>query len=111
MNRKITCGIFIINDNSELLLCHPTHAPDSVLSIPKGLSEDEEYAWQTAIRETFEETGIEIFPEKLFYVGDCDYTKRNKTLIGFYTKYNFDISKLICNSYVDGDRFPEIDYY
>ena len=60
-----TFGIAIIYNN-KLLLAHPTNASWwGSYTIPKGHREGRESTSQTAIRETKEETGIEIKPNQL----------------------------------------------
>lgn len=55
-----SAGTFLIVDN-RILLCHPTNSPwAGTYSIPKGLIDSGETESQAAIRECFEETGIDI---------------------------------------------------
>jgi len=57
---KISAGLVIIQDN-KILLVHPTNSPWwKTYSIPKGHVDDGEDLIDTAIRETFEETGLNI---------------------------------------------------
>lgn len=58
---KISSGIVLIYDD-KLLLCHPTNSKwNETYSFPKGLKEDNnETLLETAIRETKEETGIDL---------------------------------------------------
>jgi len=36
MAKTIAAGIFILNKDKEVLICHPTNHPWDVWSIPKG---------------------------------------------------------------------------
>lgn len=57
---KISAGLVIIQDN-KILLVHPTGAKwVQQYSIPKGEIDGDEDYLQTAIRETYEEIGVEI---------------------------------------------------
>lgn len=60
MAKVKTCGLYIINSDNKLLICHPTnHAPD-FWTIPKGKVEEGELYYSAAIRETTEETGLDL---------------------------------------------------
>ena len=56
MSTKSTCGIYIISRHNRILICHPTGGRK--WSISKGKPEEGENAFETAVRETMEETGI-----------------------------------------------------
>ena len=114
-------GIFFINKENKVLICHPTNGSEDTWSIPKGKVEKEEYCLDAAVRETFEETNIDLSN----YIDDCiklesqNYKHKKKrlhpfvifekTCIGLDSK-RFDIK---CNSNVPEDRggFPEMDDY
>lgn len=60
MPMERAAGIAIICQN-KILLCHPTNSAwENSYSIPKGLLEDGEDDISAAIRETFEETGLNL---------------------------------------------------
>jgi ADP-ribose pyrophosphatase YjhB (NUDIX family) len=61
-----SAGLLIIKDN-KILLCHPTGSPwKNTYSIPKGKIENfDKDKIETAIRETKEETGLEIKRENI----------------------------------------------
>jgi len=112
----ITCGVFIINDQFELLLVHPTNAHWNSWSIPKGLVEENENFEDAAIREVLEETNIDLnsFDTKLIFAGEEKYRKRNKKLRAFVSfisgKHDFDLkceSKFQHNK--TGEWIPEND--
>jgi len=57
---KISAGLVVIQDN-KIMLVHPTGSPWwGTYSIPKGAVDKGEDPFETAIRETLEETGIKI---------------------------------------------------
>jgi len=53
----------IFNDKKEVLLCHRTDR--DLWNLPGGRQEKGEAPWDTAIRETIEEVGLEVKIEKL----------------------------------------------
>ena len=84
MENLISCGV-IIHDHAFILGCHPTYLPENHFDIPKGRMEKGESFFETAIRETLEETGykadelaplhelglFDYMPEKDLYLFDC----------------------------------------
>ena len=120
MGKTIAAGVFLVNKDKKVLICHPTnHAPD-FWSIPKGKVEKGEELIDGAIRETFEETNIDLKDFKLMAnMSPLNYTHRKKVLYPFicYEDANdfigFDMFDLKCNSNVAEDRggFPEMDDY
>lgn len=57
---EISAGILVIQNN-KILLAHPTNAPwYGTYTIPKGKVEEGESLIDAAIRETYEEIGIQI---------------------------------------------------
>jgi predicted NUDIX family NTP pyrophosphohydrolase len=113
---KYTSGIFFIRDD-KALICHPTKHDPNLWSIPKGVPDDGENYWQAAVRETLEETGIEVPVDSIRQtLKKFKYKHGKKTLISFLIigdenpDINFDI-ELKCSSYVAPDKggFPEID--
>ena len=88
-----TAGIaFVYNDS--ILLVHSTGGNWKNLSIPKGHIEDGESVQAAAIRETFEETGIQIDQSKLeknaFFL---DYPNKKKRVYYYILRIN-DLSEI-----------------
>lgn len=73
----LSCGVLLLNAGGELLLCHATGT--SRWDIPKGLAEAGESPLRTAVRETAEETGIELDADALLDLGRFAY-RRGKDL-------------------------------
>ena len=70
MKVSISAGIAILYKN-KILLCHPTTLPwINTFSIPKGGVDDGEGLVDAAIRETFEEVGIDILAEQISNIDD-----------------------------------------
>ena len=94
--RRLSCGIVIVNDARELLLCHVTGHDH--WDLPKGGAMDGETALRAALRETREECGLELDAETLVDLGRLPW---------------LDPRTLHCDSrFTDGDsgqRWPEMD--
>ena len=108
---QLTCGIFIINSDEKVLIVHPTHAKNTMWSIPKGGIEKGETELEAAYREVYEETNIDLtkYSGKVIPLGKCKYKHGKKTLCGFAFEYDGKIKdKLKCHTYVRG-KFPEVD--
>jgi 8-oxo-dGTP pyrophosphatase MutT (NUDIX family) len=116
---KVICaGIFLVNNDNKLLVCHPTNHKPDFLSIPKGILYAGETLLQTAIRETYEECNITILETNgLRQLDSVEYTTNKKILYPFlllernsgtldWSKFDFK-----CNSFVSTERggFPEMD--
>jgi 8-oxo-dGTP pyrophosphatase MutT (NUDIX family) len=120
MKQIITSGIFIVNKNDEVLICHPTNHVATFWSMPKGVVEKGEMILDAAIRETFEETNIDFSKASgLRQLESVEYKKGKKLLYPFLAwepaisgiDWNsFDIK---CNSFVPLEKggFPEMDDY
>jgi 8-oxo-dGTP pyrophosphatase MutT (NUDIX family) len=117
MGKTKAAGVFIINKKNELLICHPTKHADNVWSIPKGKIEEGEDAKVAAIRETFEETNIQLPTDSILHELEVQsYKNGKKSLAGFIffeCENNLDLSTipLQCNSNVPEEKggFPEMD--
>ncbi|HSH67293.1 MAG TPA: NUDIX hydrolase [Bacteroidia bacterium] len=110
----ITCGIFLYSSRqNKLLVCHATNSPWNNWSVPKGLKDEGEDAYSAAIRELFEETGIDIQELNISLKHTLDpvkYQKQNKILESFLLVTDSDLSeqKFICYSLTE-KGFPEVD--
>src|SRR5574343_111657 len=114
--KKVSCGILILNEYNEILLCHVTG--QEYFDIPKGVKELYESEIDAAIRETYEETGLEFEKNNLKEIGFFEnYIPNKKDLCLFYVKVSnkdIDFDKLKCESYFtleNGDKIKEVDYY
>lgn len=118
MARKIAAGVFLVNKDGKLLVCHPTNHDLNFWSIPKGGVENEEYYLDAAIRETFEETNIKLtFAKNFIKLEPQVYSHKKKVLNPFVIferdniHLNWDMFDIKCNSNVPEERggFPEMD--
>lgn len=111
---KITsCGIIIQNQKGQVLGCSPYGRKDGRHDVPKGKMEVGETPIETALRECFEETGLDLSQQKLTDTGIHKYIK-TKDLHLFYCKYEVeDISNLVCTTFCEvyGRQVPEIVDY
>jgi 8-oxo-dGTP pyrophosphatase MutT (NUDIX family) len=119
-DRKLTCGIYLFDDNNLLLIQHPTGFRPTVWGVPKGRPDiGEENLFEVAKRELFEETGIVLDDLTIVHqeeFNEVRYNDTNKYLKGFFVKVEEDLSDfdLHCDSmvYRNGEpSFPEVDEY
>ncbi len=113
--RVMSCGLVILNEDGEVLLCHATETRH--WDIPKGQREAGESPRTAALRETQEETGLLLAPARLLELGLFDY-RRDKNLYLFATRLaraQADIGRCLCTSLFarerDGHMIPEMDAY
>ena len=121
MSKTIASGLFIVRKDKKLLICHPTNHPADFYSIPKGKVEDDEIFLEAAIRETYEETNLDLSKTidfTIYPLKSVNYKHKKKILYPFLYLENknssFDWSvEFKCNSNVTEERggFPEMDGY
>lgn len=101
-----SAGIFIIRKDNKLLVAHPTNTSPDRWSIPKGRPENDEYPTETAVREVFEETNVDLSLWKILHnLEPVKYEKKEKILIPFVffekqNDINLDDVELKCNERV-----------
>jgi 8-oxo-dGTP pyrophosphatase MutT (NUDIX family) len=109
--KRLSCGIVIVNDDSELLLCHVTGHDH--WDLPKGGAAADETPLQTALRETREETGLVLEASALIDLGRLAYRSRKDLHLFAARVPRFDTGLLWCESRFDDDasgtRLPEMD--
>lgn len=118
MAKEKAAGIFLVNKENKILVGHPTnHRPD-FWSIPKGKIDGDETPLQAAIRETYEESNVKLFPDLHEFVelGRYIYRHKKKDIVFFahFETKTAEWSKTIsirCNSNVPEEKggFPEMD--
>ncbi|HMC16970.1 MAG TPA: NUDIX domain-containing protein [Albitalea sp.] len=111
--KSTSCGVLLLNpEHDELLLCHATGAAH--WDVPKGLGEPGETPREAALRETFEETGLRLVPERLIDLGVFGY-RPGKDLHLFATVIErIDPASCVCTSlFCDshGRMRPEADRF
>ena len=122
MAKTIASGLFIVRKDKKVLVCHPTNHPADFYSIPKGKVEDDEIFLEAAIRETYEETNLDLSDTTDFTIyplTSVNYKHKKKILYPFLylennkSSFDWDNIELKCNSNVPEDRggFPEMDSY
>ena len=120
MAKVIAAGIFLVNKDNQLLICHPTNHNPNFWSIPKGKVEKGETLIDAAIRETHEETNIDLSKAiGLKELEGVNYKSKKKILHPFLawepamTGVDWYSFELKCNSNVSESRggFPEMDDY
>lgn len=110
VTRKISCGIVVLNDHAELLLCHVTGHDH--WDLPKGGPAPGESPLATAVRETHEETGLRFDAATLLELGRLNYRPRKDLHLFAARLPRIDTDTLVCESqfsHADGQRAPEMD--
>lgn len=120
MGKTQAGGIFVVRKDRKLLICHPTNHKADFWSIPKGKADDGESMLDCALRETLEESNLDLKDSKNFTIHmlpSINYGHKKKMLHPFLfletPTSDIDWSKadIKCNSNVPLERggFPEMD--
>jgi 8-oxo-dGTP pyrophosphatase MutT (NUDIX family) len=110
-SRRISCGTVILHPRREILLCHVTgqHHWD----LPKGGLDAGETPRDAALRETREETGLVLTPQRLHDLGQFHYTAKKELHLFALVMPELDPASLRCESFfvdrLTGRRRPEMD--
>jgi 8-oxo-dGTP pyrophosphatase MutT (NUDIX family) len=111
--RRLSCGIVLLTAQRELLLCHVTGQDH--WDLPKGGAHAGESPLQAALRETREETGLDLAGERLLDLGRLDYRPKKDLHLFAALVPRLDVAQLCCESrfshYATGERLPEMDGY
>lgn len=109
--RSLSCGIVVLLDTRELLLCHVTGQRH--WDLPKGGIEPGETECAAALRETHEETGLRFDAERLLDLGRHAYTAKKDLYLFACLSARHDPRELHCVScFVEpfsGRARPEMD--
>jgi 8-oxo-dGTP pyrophosphatase MutT (NUDIX family) len=120
MGKTIAAGLFIVRKDSKVLIAHPTNHKPDFWSIPKGKVEDNETCLEGALRETYEETNLDLSLTSCFDIHtlpSVNYSHKKKIIYPFLflekndSDFDWDGITLKCNSNVPKERggFPEMD--
>lgn len=115
MSKSLSCGVLLVNERQELLLCHVTGA--TWWDIPKGGQDPGELPLQTAVREMQEETGIVLAPERLLDLGYFNYRpdKALHLFAAYVPSHLLDLATCRCSTYFQhphtGAKLPEVDEF
>lgn len=110
-------GLFLVRKDNKILVGHPTNHRQSFWSIPKGRLDENETPLEAAIRETLEESNVDVSSWKLIHnLPAIKYKRMKKTLHPFVlfesqNPIDFNTFELKCNSFVPESQggFPEMD--
>jgi len=109
--KRLSCGVVIVNDAHELLLCHVTG--HNHWDLPKGGIDAGESPLQAALRETREETGLRLAANELIDLGRFSYTNKKDLHLFATCTERFDLATLHCESHFSerysGKLLPEMD--
>jgi len=116
---KITAGLFLVRKDNKILICHPTGAKQTTWSIPKGMLDEGEEPINGAVRETLEETNVDVSKWRFIHrLEPVRYRKRSKELHAWVifehqNPFDFDSFDLKCSSNVPEEigGYPEMDDY
>jgi 8-oxo-dGTP pyrophosphatase MutT (NUDIX family) len=107
IGKRMSCGVVVVNDEAELLLCHVTG--QNHWDLPKGGLNDGETPLEAALRETREETGLTLDAGALLDLGRLPYRAR-KDLHLFATRLpRIDPGLLSCESRFSDSVTGEMD--
>lgn len=111
--KRLSCGLVVVNDHAQLLLCHVTGHEH--WDLPKGGIAEDETPVEAALRETCEETGLCLQADDLLDLGRLPYRARKDLHLFAARVSNLDPALLWCESRFDdatsGTRLPEMDGY
>lgn len=109
--RRLSCGIVVLLESREVLLCHVTGQRH--WDLPKGGIHDGETPIEAALRETHEETGLCLGAEALLDIGRHVYTARKNLHLFACLSQRIDPHELHCASCfverISGRSRPEMD--
>jgi 8-oxo-dGTP pyrophosphatase MutT (NUDIX family) len=109
--KTLSCGILVVLDSRELLLCHVTGQRQ--WDLPKGGIQPGETPCEAALRETQEETGLDLARSALVDLGRHDYTTSKDLHLFACLSERVDPRGLECTScFTDrrsGRTRPEMD--
>ena len=108
----LSCGILVLDDRDELLLCHATGT--SRWDIPKGRREPGESEIEAAIRETSEESGLRFAPHLLLDLGRFRYRPGKDLHLFAARSERIDPARCSCSTRfrdARGRLVPEMDGY
>jgi 8-oxo-dGTP pyrophosphatase MutT (NUDIX family) len=111
--KRLSCGVVIFSDRRELLLCHVTGHDH--WDLPKGGARPGESPLQAALRETREETGLDLCAQALVELGRFDYSPKKDLHLFAARLPHFHPATLRCESHFTAfgglRRLPEMDGY
>ena len=112
-SRGLSCGIVVLLDSNELLLCHVTGQRQ--WDLPKGGIHVGESPLDAALRETEEETGLVLRADALLDLGRQAYTTRKDLHLFACLSKRIDPRELHCASCfverLSGRARPEMDAF
>lgn len=112
---RLSCGLLVINERSELLVGHSTGSDH--WDLPKGLIDSGEDPMTCARREAREEFGLEFSPDRLIDLGRHPYYRgKDLHLFGVRTtSAETRVDLCCCTSYFEhyrtGKEVPEVDEF
>ena len=111
--KRLSCGIVVLTEDRELLLCHVTG--QNHWDLPKGGIDIGEFPIDAALRETREETGLQLDAGALLEIGRLHYTVKKDLHLFAARSVRLPLSSMHCDTFYV-DRYsrrllPEMDGY
>lgn len=110
---EVSCGTLVVDSAGRLLICHVTGT--AKWDIPKGLQDPGEDTLAAAMRELYEDAGLEFEAARFQDLGRFEY-RRDKCLHLYKVEVGDelpDLGHLVCRSFfphhVTGKPTPETD--
>lgn len=113
INKKLSCGVLVIDDNGRLLMQHVKGKEEGSghWDIPKGGQAAWESPEQTAIRELAEETGVIASEDDLIDVGVYEYNRFKDIYLYVLRVKEVDTRNLTINETKEDRSYGYVDDY
>lgn len=95
--KSVSCGVLVFDPAGTLLLGHANGS--RYWDIPKGEGTAQEQGAQTAVREAFEECGLQLSPGQLREIGLLEYRRDKKLRLFAVLVAHFEAKSCVCSSF------------
>jgi len=113
-----SAGIFLINKEGKILIGHPTKHSNNSWSIPKGKLDEGETEYEAAVRETWEESNMDVSSVTTYHELDKKVYNHKKKQLKPYViletenpELDLETAEVKCNANVPEEKggYPEMD--
>lgn len=112
IDKKLSCGVLIVDRSDQLLMLHVS--TQTFWDLPKGGQHEGETTLDTAVRELEEETSLVVDPEKLVDMGLYQYNRYKDLYLYLWMVDDLNVSDLKAEStYLarDNVKIHEVDRF